>query len=166
MYTAAALLDLHRRSHQGLQRLLEHCAGLDPDAFDRELPGFGYPSVRLQLHHLIGAEEYWVGVLRGDFRVEDDAPDYPDLASLQAYRSRVARVTVEYLGGISDSELNQAREMLTWRGTRPRLTPAHVILRTQTHIFQHQGQILAQCRLLGRPSPGGLDFPLEPEPVA
>ncbi len=38
--------------------------------------------------------------------------------------------------------------------------PAHVILRTQTHLFHHMGQITAMCRLLGHPIPPGIDFPV------
>jgi len=56
--------------------------------------------------------------------------------------------------------LNTRRKMATWGGKELELVPAHVILRTQTHIFQHQGQVAAMCRLLGRPIPTGLDFPL------
>ncbi|MBK9305322.1 MAG: hypothetical protein IPM94_16040 [bacterium] len=29
-----------------------------------------------------------------------------------------------------------------------------------THVFHHQGQLTAMCRLLGRPSEG-LDYPLD-----
>ena len=42
------------------------------------------------------------------------------------------------------------------------LAPAHVILRTQTHVFHHMGQLAAMCRLLGHPIPQGMDFPLAP----
>jgi hypothetical protein len=36
----------------------------------------------------------------------------------------------------------------------------HVILRTQTHLYRHQGQVVAMSRLMGRQK-GGLDFPLD-----
>jgi uncharacterized damage-inducible protein DinB len=39
--------------------------------------------------------------------------------------------------------------------------PALIFVRTTVHIYQHQGQVLAMCRLLGRPGPGNLDFPLD-----
>jgi uncharacterized damage-inducible protein DinB len=50
--------------------------------------------------------------------------------------------------------------MITWRGEKKILVPAHVIIRTQVHIYHHQGQILAMCRLLGRPA-NGFDYPIE-----
>src|SRR5262245_6410264 len=109
MYTQAALLDMHERVQRNFRRLMEHCRGLSPEEFDRELTGFGYPSVRLQLHHVIGCEEYWVSVLRGSFSVEDDAHLYPTITSLEAYRDKVSRATEDYLRQASETELNTAR---------------------------------------------------------
>lgn len=160
MHTAAALLDLHERAHRNLRGLLEHCRGLEPAELNRELPGFGYPTVRLQLHHSIGAEEYWVGVLGGVVNVEDNDADFPTIDSLEAWRARVFAATVAWLGAVTPEALNTARPHATWGGRTRVLAPAHVILRTQTHLYQHQGQVLAMCRLLGKPG-GGLDFPLD-----
>ena len=64
MLTADALLDLHERAHRNLEALLVHCREFSGEDIDRELPGFGYPSVRLQLHHGIGAEKYWIGAAK------------------------------------------------------------------------------------------------------
>jgi len=161
MYTTEALQDLHRRAHRSLSGLLAHCRSLGRAELDRELAGFGYPTARLQLHHIIGAEEYWVGVLRGSFRAEDDAHEYPTIDSLESYRERVHSATTAYLGGASPEELNGRRSMVTFGGRARMLVPGHVILRTQTHIYHHHGQVAAMCRLLGRPVPAGLDFPLD-----
>jgi uncharacterized damage-inducible protein DinB len=160
MYNSPALLDLHERAHRSLLGLIRHCAQLDPEPFNREIPGFGYPSVRLQLEHVIGAEEYWVLVIRGLYKEEEEGAGYETTDALEAYRERVAESTGQYLRAASESELNTSREMWTWPGRMRRLVPAHVLIRTQTHIYQHQGQILAMCRLLGKPG-GGLDFPLD-----
>lgn len=160
MHTPEALLDLHERAHRNLRGLLEHCASLDTAALNRELPGFGYPTVRLQLHHTIGAEEYWVGVLVGVVDPDDDDSAFPNIASLEAWRARVFAATAAYLRSTSRESLNTARPHETWGGRTRLFAPAHAILRTQTHHYQHQGQVLAMCRLLGSPG-GGLDFPLD-----
>jgi uncharacterized damage-inducible protein DinB len=158
MYTAQSLLDIHSRSHQSLSKLLVHCSQFSIDEINCEMAGFGYPTIRLQLHHSIGAEEYWIGVLKGHFDDEDDSL-YPTVDSLESYRQRIFNVTEEYLHSASSDELNTPRKMITWQNKERILIPAHVIMRTQAHLYQHQGQILAMCRQLGKPA-SGLDFPI------
>jgi uncharacterized damage-inducible protein DinB len=160
MHTPEGLLDLHERAHRNLSALLKHCRVLDAEQFNRELPGFGYPSVRLQLHHAIGAQEYWLGVLHGVVDVEDNDADFPTIDTLEAWRARVFAATETYLRGVTAETLNTVRPYLTWGGGEKTMAPAHVILRTQMHLYHHQGQVLAMCRLLGRPA-GGMDFPLD-----
>lgn len=160
MYTATALLDLHDRVHRSLQGFLDHCAGFSDEELARELDGFGYPSIRLQLHHVIGAEQYWFGLLRGLMLTDEDEADYASIDALRAFRERVADATTEYLRATSDAALNAPKTVTNWQNKQVDVVPAHVLLRTQTHIFQHQGQVAAMSRLLGRPIPSGLDFPL------
>jgi len=159
MHTSEALLDLHERAHRNLKALLSHCRGLSGEEINRELAGFGYPTVRLQLHHEIGAEKYWIGVLQGRIDADEDAPDYPTIESLEAYREQVFAVTEAYLRAASVEELNTARPMMTWGNRERVLAPAHVLMRTLTHLYHHQGQITAMCRLLGKPATG-LDYPI------
>jgi uncharacterized damage-inducible protein DinB len=158
MHSAAGLLDLHERSHASLHKLLDHCAGFSPEQLRREFEGFGAGPILMQLHHVIGAEEYWLGVLRGQMLTDEREEDFASVDALRAFRARVAESTAEYLRAAGDAELNRRREVTTWGGHRREVTPAHVILRTQTHVFQHMGQIAAMCRLLGRPIPPDLNF--------
>ncbi len=159
MYTAHALFDIHERAHRNLAQLLQHCVPFDAGDLDRKLDGFGYPSVRLQIHHVIGAEEYWVGVLHGRVEADDNDASYPTIATLESYRARVAEATGEYLRGASADELNTARPMMTWGHREQVLAPARVILRVVTHLYHHQGQVSAMCRLLGHPVEG-INFPI------
>ena len=158
-YTPEAMLDIHERAHRSLAALLAHCRGLDRDEFDRELPGFGYPTVRLQLHHAIGAEVYWLGVLEGRMDADEDAPDYPTIESLEAYREGIFARTEAYLHAAPPAELNAARPMRTWPDQERVLVPARVLMRTATHLYNHMGQVAVMCRLLGKPAPA-LDFPI------
>ena len=159
MYTKEALLDLHERAHRSLEKLLAHCRLLGVEELNRELAGFGYASVRLQFHHQIGAEEYWISVLRGRMEASDNNSDYPTIESLEEYRKLVFAKTDEYLRTASTDELNTARRMPTWGNKERLLMPALVFMRTLAHIYHHQGQILAMCRLLGKPTEG-MDFPI------
>jgi uncharacterized damage-inducible protein DinB len=158
--TSEDLLDVHRRTHACLERLLDHCAGFSDAELRRELEGFGYPTVLLQLHHVLGAERYWIGVLQDRLLVDEPEEERASIDALRALRERVAEETRAFLGRTPESDLRARREVATWTGKRVAVAPVHVLLRTQTHVFQHQGQVAAMCRLLGRPVPPGLDFPL------
>lgn len=159
MFTPEDLLDLHGRAHRKLAELLIHCRELSREEINRKFAGFGYPTLRLQLHHEIGAERYWIGVLQGRIDADEDSPAYPTIASLEVYREHVFAATEAHLRASSAEELNTARPMMTWGNNEQVLTPSHVFLRTFTHLYHHQGQIVAMCRLLGRPCKG-LDYPI------
>lgn len=161
MYTQAAVLDMHTRAHRALVKLLDHCRGLTAEELVRPIEGFGDPTVREQLWHVISAEEYWVGVIQGKMLADENGDRFPDITALEAYRENVAATTASYLQSASDAELSGRRDMTTWGGNVNALVPAHILLRITTHIFQHQGQVLAMCRLMGKPGPGRTDFPLD-----
>ena len=164
MYTGEMLADLHQRGHRSFGKLVEHCGRLDVAQADREIAGFGYPSVRLQLIHAIGAEAYWVSVLQGRMDAEDRDGVLRTIASVADWRAAVAAATQAYLRTATPHELDTARPMTTFGGKSRELVPARVVLRTVTHLYHHQGQVVAMCRLLGSPvsSPAsGMDFPLD-----
>ena len=160
MYTNEALLDILERTQRSLSMLIAHCRELSTEELSRELDGFGYPSIRLQLHHAIGAQKYWIGVIEGRMDVDENDSDYPTADLLEAYRQEVSELTEHYLRDAPVEELNTRRTMTTWGNKEKELTPAHVVLRTLTHFFHHQGQIAAMCRLMGKPVPSGMDFSL------
>lgn len=158
MYTKDALIDIHTRTQGSFAKILGHLAGLSEPELDRVFDGFGTGSLRQQVYHMIGAEEYWMGVVRGKVPTEERPEDFASLPALSAYRERIAAATVELIRGMTDAELNTRRSMTVWGGAVHELAPAHIVMRTQTHIFQHIGQVTAIVRLLGKPVPPGFDF--------
>jgi uncharacterized damage-inducible protein DinB len=160
MHTSKSLLDIHERSHRNVRGLVEHCRQLTAEELGRDMEGFGYPSIRLQIHHAIGAEKYWVSVLEGHMDADEDEADYQTVDMLERFRQKVFNLTERYLRGVSVEELNTQKLMTTWGNRQRLLVPAQVILRTQVHYYHHQGQVLAMCRLLGKPG-SGLDYPIE-----
>lgn len=160
VFLPSDLLELHRRTHLSLERMLGHCEGFTQAELTRSLEGFGYPTLLLQLHHLVGAERYWVGVLQGMILTDEHEVDHASLAAVRAYRDRVVAATQAWLEGATPEELARPRAVTTWNGKTPVVRPVHVLLRTQTHVFQHLGQVTAMCRLLARPVPPGFDYPL------
>jgi uncharacterized damage-inducible protein DinB len=159
MLTPEALLEIHDRAHRNLKSYLAHCRPLDPEALDRTMPEFSGASIRLQLHHAIGAERYWIGVLQGRVDADDDAHLYPTIESLEGYRETTFDATQAYLRSASREELNTPRPMRTWKNEEHVLHPGHVVMRTITHIYHHQGQIASMLRILGNPSPG-FNYPI------
>lgn len=154
------LLDFHERCHRSLARYVAHCGALSIDDLDRELDGFGYATVRQQLQHAIGAERYWVSVVLGEMDASENPADAASIDALEGFRKATFDTTRAYLSGASTSELATPRPMTTWGDQEAILAPQLVLLRTQTHLFHHMGQIAAMCRLLGHPIPSGFDFPL------
>ncbi len=160
MFTAANLSDIHSRAQETLRKLLAHCASLTADELNREMDAFGDPTVQLQLHHVISAERYWVGVLEGRMDVDEDQADYPTAEILETFRQQVFALGENYLKGASVEELNTPRPMITWGNKERVLYPAHVIIRTQMHIYHHMGKVGAMCRIMGKPIPPGMDYPI------
>ena len=162
MYNAETLLDIHARAHESLRRLIVFCGSLTVAELRRPLTGFGFPTVHSQLEHTIGAEVYWQTVVIRGYTEEAALPDLPDVAAIEAFRAQTASATRSYLEGASESELNSPREMISDPGQTRVLRPADVILRVVTHIFNHQGQVLAMCRTIGKPNDThDLDYPVD-----
>jgi uncharacterized damage-inducible protein DinB len=81
---------------------------------------------------------------------------------MEAFRQQTASVTRSYLDSASEAELNSPRQMISDPGQTRLLRPADVIMRVVTHIFNHQGQVLAMCRAIGKPNAKyDLDYPVD-----
>jgi uncharacterized damage-inducible protein DinB len=161
MYNPAILLDIHTRAHESLRRLIVFCGDLTEDELGRPLTGFGFPTVLGQLEHTIGAEVYWQTVVTRGYTEEATLPTLRDVTAIEAFRRQTASATRSYLERASEAELNSPREMISDPGETRLLRPADVIMRIVTHIFNHQGQVLAMCRSIGKPNEQlDLDYPV------
>ena len=162
MYTAQMLLDVHSRAHESLRRLILFCGALTDDELRRPVAGFGWATVHQQIEHTIGAEVYWQTVVTRGYTEEAALPELPDVAALEAFRQQTAVVTRSFLEHASEAELNSRRPMISDPGQTRVLRPADLIMRVVTHIFNHQGQVLAMCRTMGKPNEiHDLDYPLD-----
>ena len=162
MYDGDSLLDIHGRAHESLRRLIASCGTLTSEELNQPLSGFGFPTVLRQLEHTIGAEVYWQTVVIHGYGEEVTMPPLPDLAAIEAFREQTASRTRAYLDDATGAELNTPRLMISDPGQTRLLRPADVILRVVTHIFNHQGQVLAMCRSMGKPNETiDLDYPVD-----
>ena len=162
MYNAETLLDIHARAHESLRRLIVFCGNLTTDELSRPLTGFGFPTVLGQLEHTIGAEVYWQTVVTRGYTEEANLPNVRDVAAIEGFRRQTASATRSYLDSASVAELNSPRQMISDPGQTRLLRPADVIVRVVTHISNHQGQVLAMCRTIGKPNTKyDVDYPVD-----
>ena len=149
-------------AHESLRRLMVFCGNLSDDELRRPVAGFGWSTVHRQLAHTIDAEAYWQTVVTRGYTEEATLPDLPDIAALEAFRRQTALVARSYLERASEAELTSRRQMISDPGQTRVLRPADVIMRVVTHIFNHQGQVLAMCRTMGKANDThDLDYPLD-----
>ena len=100
-----------------------------------------------------------MGVLQGRIVIDDDADRYRTLDDLEGFRREVATATEGYLRALPEEEVSVPRALRMWNDREVMASPANVILRTQTHLHQHQGQVVAMCRQMGKRL-GALDYPI------
>lgn len=160
MYTGQALLDIHERTHASFEKVIAHFEGISEDELSRELVGFGYATALEQIRHIIGSEYYWISVARGIFTEEmmTTIGMKRSLTELKVYCKRTAAATRTYIESLSNEALNRPTAVTVYGGAEHELKPALIVMRTQTHIFQHIGQLTAIARTLGRPVEPGMDF--------
>lgn len=153
IFTFDGIRKLHRWTHASLSLLFDHLTTLSADEYVKELPGFGYPSVRDQVIHLLGCEARWVRRLQGIPTGTWDPARWPAVADARVLQQEAATGTLAYLSGLSEQQLNSNAELRFPDGDVAYRTPALVLHHVLTHAFHHKGQIVAMCRILGHPAP-------------
>lgn len=159
MYDVEGLKEICRRASLSFEKLLAHCKTLTPEEFNRKIDGFGSASVMLQLHHIIGAQKYWFSVLEGRIDVDED-PESGTVDEMVAYYQSVRKAVEQHLQSTTSEALTTPRVMMTWGNVEKELVPVHIIFRTITHQYHHMGQIMAMCRIMGKPVEPGMDYPI------
>jgi uncharacterized damage-inducible protein DinB len=153
MFTADGILYLHRLTHERLDTVLDHAASLPPGLFTRELAGFGFPSLRDQLVHMLSVEAGWVRALQ-DLPSANLAPDaFPDVEAVRLKKHSVFADTVAYIRSLSPERLNAALPSRPREWSGPLESPAFILHHVLTHAFHHKGQLVAMFRQLGFPAP-------------
>jgi uncharacterized damage-inducible protein DinB len=153
VFTLDGIRKFHGWTHASLSLLLEHLSTLSEGDYTKELPGFGSPTVRRQVVHLINCESFWIHALQGLPFQDRDPANCPAVADAKLLQHEVRRQTLAYLSGLSDQQLNADTELHFPDGDIAIRTPALVLHHVLTHAFHHKGQIVAMCRLLGHPAP-------------
>jgi uncharacterized damage-inducible protein DinB len=153
MFTVDGLRKLHGWTHACLNLVMDHLSTIPATDYEREVPGFGFGSLRAQAIHIFNCEGFWLHSLQGlpfaDYSVEK----YPAVADIRLLREEVSRYTLAYLSALTDPQLNANSSLLFPNGEAVLRTPAFVLHHVFTHAFHHKGQMVAMCRILGYPAP-------------
>lgn len=153
MFTVDGIRKLHAWTHASLTLVLDHLSTIPNDFYTRELPGFGFPSLRAQVVHLLGCEVRWVNRLQGLASELWDPVRWPELSDARTLQTETRARTLDYLSGLTDQRLNTDAELHFPDGDTAVRTPALILHHVFTHAFHHKGQIVAMCRILGYPAP-------------
>jgi uncharacterized damage-inducible protein DinB len=153
VFTLAGIRQLHSWTHSSLTTALDHLATLPEDDYAKNLPGFGFSTLRAQIIHIFNCEAFWVQILQGIHFKDRDPADWPAVADAKELQRRVGAETLAYLSSLSDQQLNANTELHFSDGDMQVRTPAFILHHVLTHAFHHKGQIVAMCRILGHPAP-------------
>lgn len=139
--------------HDCFDVLLSHAGTIPRHLLASELTGFGKPTLRDQIAHVLTNELAWVRGLQSLPIQRVEAAALSTVEAAVGEQKRIAQATIKYLHELGEQELNTEfhGRMEEWPG--PPRSPAFILLHVVTHFFHHKGQIVAMMRLLGYPAP-------------
>jgi uncharacterized damage-inducible protein DinB len=144
---------LHSWTHSSLTLLLDHLATIPNADYAKDLSGFGFPTLRAQIIHILNCEGFWVHTLQGARFEDEDLAGWPSVPDARVLQRRVSVNTLAYLSSLTDDQLNADTELHFSDGDKAVRTPALILHHIFTHAFHHKGQIVSMCRTLGHPAP-------------
>jgi uncharacterized damage-inducible protein DinB len=153
VFTIDGLRTFHTWTHSSLDLVLDHVSTIPSDDYVREVPGFGFATLRDQAIHIFNCEGFWVHTLQGAQYSNKTVADCPDLAGVRLLQKQVRQSTHAYLSSLSDQQLDAYSELRFSDGDVFVRTPAFILHHVLTHGFHHKGQVVAMCRWLGHPAP-------------
>ncbi len=153
VFTVEGIRQFHLWTHTCLTHVLDHLSTLPAGDYTREVPGFGFPTLRGQVIHIFNCEGFWIHAVQG-LRFNDRMPsDYPSVADARLLKREISEQTLAYLSGLTNEQLNANTEVRFPDGDTLDRTPAFILHHVLTHAFHHKGQVVAMCRVLGYPAP-------------
>lgn len=151
--TIKEVTDLFAYSSWANGRVFSTAESLTPEELAAAV-GSSFPSIRETLGHIVGAEWVWLRRWRGEN--PKSAPTWSTGSDLADLRDQLAAVESErdqYLGALTDADLDRLVEYRTLAG-QPQADPlASLIRHVVNHSTYHRGQVATQLRQLGKSPP-------------
>lgn len=152
MFTADGARKFHGWTHASLNLVLDHLSTIPAENYVKEMPGFGFRTLRDQAIHIFNCEGFWIHTLQGLRYVNRTPEKCPAIVDARLLQREVIEQTNGYLSNLTDQQLNADAELHFADGDLAVRTPALVLHHVLTHAFHHKGQIVAMCRALGHPA--------------
>jgi uncharacterized damage-inducible protein DinB len=129
-------------------RLLQAASALSIEELNRDL-GASFTSIQGTLIHILWGERGWLHLWQHNSLLPDPVPgEYPDFASLRTAWTRHDDEYVNYLNGLTQSELDAPRSV-----DDNVYTLAELIQHVLDHSTLHRGQVTLLLRQLGHKPP-------------
>jgi uncharacterized damage-inducible protein DinB len=141
-------------------RLYEMARGL-PDKLYRKNVGAFFGSLHGTLNHLLVTDRIWMRRFTG---IGDDHPNklnailFEDLPSLELARREEDERIVQYVDGLTDSDISRDLDYSTTSGTPQRNQLRELLAHLFNHQTHHRGQAHTILTVLGIPEPQPLDL--------
>jgi len=153
MFTLDGIRKFHRWTHGSITLVLDHLSTIPADAYAKDLPDFGFSTLRKQVIHVFNCEGFWISTLQGLDYIDRDPAALPAVADAVRLQQEVIDQTEQYLKSLTDQQLNGEMALRFSDRDSAVRTPALILHHVFTHAFHHKGQIVAMCRELGHPAP-------------
>jgi uncharacterized damage-inducible protein DinB len=153
VFTLPGIRQFHGWTHASFTLLLDHLSTIPATAYAKEVPGFGFPTIRAQVIHILNCEGFWIHTLQALPFDDQDTANWPTVSDARRLQSEVSMRTLNYLSSLSEQRLVAATELHFSDGDSAVRTPALILHHVLTHAFHHKGQIVSMCRILGYPAP-------------
>jgi uncharacterized damage-inducible protein DinB len=152
VFTLDGVRKFHGWTHASLNLVLDHLSTIPASDYVKELPNFGFHTLREQVIHIFNCEGFWIHTLQGRRYVDRKPEECPAVTDARLLQQEVSAVTQVYLSNLTDQQLNSDTELHFPDSDVAVRTPALVLHHVLTHAFHHKGQIVAMCRALGHPA--------------
>jgi uncharacterized damage-inducible protein DinB len=148
MFTPDGVQKFHSWTHASLNLVLDHLSTIQPSDYGKELPSFGFATLRKQVIHIFNCEGFWICTLQGRPYVEHNPADCPAIADARRLQDEVSQRTRSYLSSLRRQQLNSETELSYSDGDSAVRTPALILHHVLTHACHHKGQIVGKRGML------------------
>ena len=104
--------------------MLDHLSTIPASEYAREVPGFGFPTLREQVIHIFNCEGFWIHALQGQalqglpYRDRNPA-GCPSVADARLLQREVSEQTLVYLAGLTDQQISSNTSYVSRRRALP-----------------------------------------------